>query len=211
MHRNPVGSLVQALRDLAGDDPVAGPLAAVLADACSRTVISYDSILATAGPDAEDLVFVAWQWKLLIPRRSAACGEWDHRLLVTAPGELYEMPNISRYLVKKAMHSGSWETSAAVADMYRDMGEPCWDRMPELIRRLGRQAENLVVSAAGIHAACCNAGFYGRTGAMILTLKGGGIISPKLAAMPVVAKSRSPAYELNPGLYPPYRQDHQTL
>jgi len=40
-----------------------------------------------------------------------------------------------------------------------------------------------------------------KTGAMIAILKGAGIISPKLAAISQVAKSRSPLYEFNPSVY----------
>ncbi|MBS3808737.1 MAG: hypothetical protein KGY38_01105 [Desulfobacterales bacterium] len=206
-HLNP---LIEALRELVGDEPLIEPLASVLADACIHASIPYDSIINRAESDAQELILAAWDWKLLIPRRCAACGEWDHRLLVTSPGEIYEMPNIIRYLVQKAGAGGAWDVQTAVADLYHDMGEPQWEKMPELVFRLGRQAERFVVSAGEINAACRNSGFYYRTGSLILILKGGGIISPKLAAGPAAAKRHSPLYELNPSLYPHRREDAAT-
>ncbi|MBS3732344.1 MAG: hypothetical protein KGY42_05490 [Desulfobacterales bacterium] len=194
--------LIAALRVLIGEDPLSAPLAQVLADACARASISYDTVLAAAGPDAEELLLTAWAFKLLIPRRSAACGEWDFRLLAMRPGEIYEMPNIGRYLVKNALKTGNWEVETAVADLYRDMDEPQWRQIPELVGQLGKQAKQFTITAGGVHTACRNAGVYHRTGPLILVLKGGGILSPKLSARIAPANHHGPIYELNPSLYP---------
>lgn len=194
--------LIAALRVLIGEDPLAAPLAQVLANACAHAAISYDTVFTAAGPDTEELLLTAWEFKLLIPRRSAACGEWDFRLLVMRPGEIYEMPNIGRYLVNTAINTGNWDVETAVADLYRDMDEPQWEQMPELVGQLGKQAEHFTVTAGGVHAACQNAGVYHRTGPLILVLKGGGILSPKLSARIAPANHHGPIYELNPSLYP---------
>lgn len=199
--------LIHALRALVDDEDLTEQFAAVLAKACSRTSISYDSVISMVKEDAQELMLEAWGLKLLIPRRSSSCGEWDYRIPVMRPGEIYEMPNIGRYLVKGAMNSGKWDPGKAAADMYRDMGEEQWEQMPALIRQLDKQARGLVISAAGIDAACRNSGFYHKTGPLILILKGGGIISPKLASGISAAKRRSPVYELNPSLYPYKRED----
>lgn len=194
--------LIAALRDLIGEDPFTAPLAQILADACAHASISYDAVFAAAGPEAEELLLTAWEFKLLIPRRSAACGEWDFRFLVMRAGEIYEMPNICRYLVKTAMKTGRWDVETAVAELYHDMGEPQWKQIPELVVQLGKQAQHDIVTAGGVHAACRNAGIYHRTGPLILVLKGGGILSPKLSARIAPASHQGPIYELNPSLYP---------
>ena len=202
MEQAPARLLAAALGMLTGPDPVIFPLANVLSNASAHGHISYDSVLSEAGADTEEVLFAAWEYKLLIPRRSAACGEWDFRLLVMRPGEIYEMPNISRYLINNARKTGQWDVNTAVAGLYRDMGESQWEQMPGLIRRLGGRAEGFTISAGAIHSACCSAGICHRTGPLILILKGGGILSPKLSARTAAAKNRFPLYELNPSLYP---------
>ncbi len=197
-----LANLASALVKLFGRNVPSEPFARILASALENGAISYEEVSRLAGPAAEDLIFDAWDAKLLIPRRSAACGEWDYRLLVMGPNEIYDMPNIGCYLVDMAMTHGQWAVDDAVAALYHDMGEPEWERMPIFVRQLFRQADQLVVTAAGINAACRIAGLYHRTGTMILELKGGGIISPKLAVKSLVAKKRMPIYELNPGLFP---------
>ena len=194
--------LIAALRDLTGEEPLTVPLAQILTDASAHASISYDAVFAAAGPDAEELLLTAWEFKLLIPRRSAACGEWDYRFLVMQAGEIYEMPNICRYLVKTAIKTGVWDVETAVCDLYRDMGEPQWKQIPELVVHLGKQAQHYTVTADGVHSACRNAGIYHRTGPLILVLKGGGILSPKLSARIAPASHQGPIYELNPSLYP---------
>lgn len=46
-----------------------------------------------------------------------------------------------------------------------------------------------------------------RTGCLISELKGAGIISPKVAALREVVRSKGPIYELNPSLYPWWQAD----
>ncbi|MFW6081060.1 MAG: hypothetical protein ACOC7W_04025 [Desulfosalsimonas sp.] len=195
--------LRSALKELISEETLIRPLAAVLAEALTRSSISYDTVIPIAQEDAQEVMLEAWDWKLLLPRRNSGCGEWDHRIPVMRPGEIYEMPNIGRYLVKHAADLGKWDPRTAIADMYRDMGEERWEQMPELVRQLKKNASCRVINAAQINSACRNAGFYHRTGSLILILKGGGIISPKLASGISAARSHSPVYELNPAVLLP--------
>ncbi|MFO7930655.1 MAG: hypothetical protein R6U97_04555 [Desulfosalsimonas sp.] len=200
-----------ALREIIGEEALIETLAAVLAEAAARSSISYDSVVPIAQQQAPEVMLEAWDWRLLIPRRSSGCGEWDHRIPVMQPGEIFEMPNIARYLVKRAASSGKWDPETAAADLYCDIEEPQYDRMPALVRQLEKQAQGLVIAAAGINAACRNAGFYHRTGSLILILKGGGIISPKLASGICVPRPHSPVYEINPAVFPRKKGDADTM
>lgn len=194
-------NLSSALKAVYGSDvpPLA---AAVLMAAVSHDEIGFEEIQAIAGSGTEELLLFAWSLKLLLPRMFSRCGEWDDRIVRIEPGETYEMPNISRYLVKCALTTAKWDVRAAVSTLYRDMGEPEWSKMSDLVDEICRRAVNCAISASAISAACSRASISGSTGAMIAVLKGGGIISPKLRPVGPVIKAAVPLYEINPGVCP---------
>ena len=177
-------------------------LDAVLLAACRRPTIAFEEIQKIEPHDIEELLLFAWDWKLLIPVAASQCSEWDNRLMMMAPGEMYEIPNISRTLIAAAAATGTWDIERAVLSLYQDMGEPDWQKMPALVAAITRQAVHHTIGAAAINAACIKAGIKNKTGAMIAILKGGGVISPKLAAIGPVARTKAPLYEVNPGVYP---------
>ncbi|MCA1795014.1 MAG: hypothetical protein LC660_14300, partial [Desulfobacteraceae bacterium] len=162
----------------------------------------YETIQDLAGPSTGDVLLELWEWKLLLPIRSSKCGEWDSRLLVMQPGEVFEMPNISRALTVNAIESGRWDTIRAIHRLFQKMGEPDWEKMPALIRELRNSCVHNVISGARIGAACGHHGLREKTGALIAVLKGAGIISPKLMAIDRNRMhSSSPLYEFNPCVY----------
>ena len=180
----------------------------VLMAACRRPTIAFEEIQKIEPRDIEEMLLFAWDWKLLIPMASSQCSEWDNRLMVMKPGQVYEIPNISRTLIKSAVATGRWDIRGSVSSLYSDMGETRWQKMPDLVDAITSQAVNYTIGAAAINAACIKAGIKNKTGAMIAILKGGGIISPKLAALGPVAKTGAPVYEVNPSVYPgPQRPD----
>ncbi len=177
-------------------------LAEVLMTARKNDEIDYAAIARRAGDHTQDLLLFAWEEKLLIPRLSLRCAEWDDRMMILAPGQTYEMPNIARYLVTAALETGRWDPPLAIAALYRDMGAPDWEKMPDLVRDLAREAVNGTLRGTQIAAACVRNGIRDSTGALIAILKGGGIISPKLAPMGPAGKARTPIYEFNPSIRP---------
>ena len=177
-------------------------LDAVLMAACRQPTIAFEEIQQIEPRDIEELLLFAWDWKLLIPIAPPRCSEWDERLMMMEPGERYEMPNISRYLIETVAATGTWDIEGAVLSLYRDMGEPDWRKMPALVTAIAGQAVNHTIGAAAINAACIKAGIKDKTGAMIAILKGGGVISPKLAALGPVARTKAPVYEVNPSVCP---------
>jgi len=179
-----------------------------LADLCSLLVTAYENDVCRfevffdiAGEVINDLLLELWEWKLIIPVRSSKCGEWDSRILVAGPGEVFEMPNISRVLVGQAIKIGKWESRQAIADLFKVMGEPQWAKIPDLVLEIKIACVHHTITGARIGAACVHNGLAGKTGAMIAILKGSGIISPKLMALAGTARAASPLYEFNPCVY----------
>lgn len=181
-------------------------LADILHVAYRQETITFDEVVKIEPIEFEDVLFFAWNNKLLIPQAFLHCSEWDDLILQMEPGEVYKMPNISRYLLMIAADTGKWDIRAAVTDLYRHMGEPSWARMPDLVDWITRLASHYTVNAAALHSACVKAGIKNRTGAMIAILKGGGIISPKLGAFRPAPKSGGPLYEVNPSVYPRHQE-----
>lgn len=79
---------------------------------------------------------------------------WEDRLLLTEPGELCELPNIVRYLVKNTSKTGQWNPKYAIAGLSKDMLEPNWEQTPTLIQELGEQAKNYRITAIQIKGIC---------------------------------------------------------
>jgi len=166
---------------------------------CDR--ILYQDLASEVSGSVGEVLLMLWEWKLVIPVRSSRCSEWDSRILSAAPGEFYEMPNIAKMLVKKGIESGTWDSTSAIRDLFQCMGEPDWEKMPELILAIKTHALHNAISGAKIGVLCIQNNLKDKTGAMIAILKGAGVISPKLAAISRTAKSGSPLYEFNPSVY----------
>ena len=163
--------------------------------------VHYRELATVTSSSLEETLLALWEWKLVIPLRSSQCSEWDSRILLLEPEESYEMPNISKTLVKKGMETGRWESTAAILDLFQCMGESEWEKMPGLILSIKKKLMHNTINGARIGTLCIQNGLKDKTGAMIAVLKGAGIISPKLAAVSQVSKSRSPLYEYNPSVY----------
>ena len=193
---------------MAGDIPVSD-LAHILFRVCHCERINYKELSTTACGSVDEALLTLWEWKLVIPVRSSKCSEWDSRILSAAPEEFYEMPNISKTLVKKGIETGTWDSISAILDLFHCMGEPEWEKMPDLILSIKKNTLHNTINGARIGVLCIQNGLKDKTGAMIAILKGAGIISPKLAAISQVAKSRSPLYEFNPSVYAEFLEDHE--
>ena len=190
----------QALTALLGEEPLLPCLAEVLQKCRSQRGIPFAEIQTAAGADAHEMLLLAWDFRLLLPRRSSQCAEWDDRIMRFEPDEMYDTVNIVDHLLDIAAETGAWNVEDAAADLYKRMGEPEYRKMPALIRRAYQLSANGSISAARIHSACLRTGITNRTGAMIAILKGGGIISPKLMSSSPKEKSGSPVYEMHPAI-----------
>ena len=196
-----IKNLEKALKSfMTGDIPVSD-LAHILFRFYHCERINYQEMALAANGNVDEALLTLWEWKLVIPVRSSRCSEWDSRVLSAEPEEFYEMPNISKALVKKGIETGTWDSMSAILDLFQRMGEPEWEKMTDLILSIKKNTEHNTINGARIGVLCIQNGLKDKTGAMIAILKGAGIISPKLAAISQMAKSRSPLYEFNPSVY----------
>jgi hypothetical protein len=199
--KNPIDNLIKAMNIFPDQKTLAGEIAEILVSSAETEIMTSDEVETSAGDKLHDALLFLWEWKLLIPIRSSKCGEWDSRILSAEPGERFEMPNISRILVKNAIETGDWNSAKAIADLFEIMGEPECEKMPGLVLELSRACVHQSLTGARIGAACVKSGLKDKTGAMIAVLKGAGIISPKLLSISRTSKSKSPLYEFNPAVY----------
>jgi len=96
---------------------------------------------------------------------------------------------------------GRWEEGHALAELFRDMGEPNWEQIPKMVARLEKQAKDHRITASQIKTVCNELGLGDRVDALIAELKGSGVMSPKLGSLAEVSRAGTPIYELNPSLF----------
>lgn len=196
-----MNNLVNSLNELLKDSDLVGCLASVLDLASKKGKISYQEVDKLANNKAGDVLLLGSEWRLLLPVRSVKSAAWEDRLLLCKPGELYEVPNIIRYIVEGVGRSGYWNPADAIIRLFKEMGETAWERMPKLIERLGEKAIDYRISAAQIRETCIELGLANRVDMLIAELKGSGVMSPKLGSFAEVHREGSPLYELNPAIY----------
>jgi len=196
-----MNNLENALRWLLKSGELASCLASVLGRASKMGRMSYQEIDKVFSDRAEDVLLLGSEWRLLLPVRTVKSAAWEDRLLLCKPEESYEVPNIIRYIVEGAGKTGYWDPADAIIRLFKEMGEPAWERMPKLIERLGEKAIDHRISAAQIRKTCIELGMENRVDMLIAELKGSGVMSPKLGSFAEVNREGSPLYELNPSLY----------
>jgi len=196
-----MNKLEKALSGLLKHGELVSRLAQVLAHASKRGRVSYREIENMVNGDAEDVLLLGNEWRLLLPVRTLKSAAWEDRLLVAKPGESYEVPSLVRCLVEESSRTGCWDPEHAITKLFRDMGEPDWEQIPKLVERLEKQAKDYRITATQIKTVCNELGLGGRVDALIAELKGSGVMSPKLGAIAEVSRAGIPIYELNPSLF----------
>lgn len=196
-----MNSLEEALSRLFGHSELTDHLAQVLARASERGRLAYREIEEISDNDAEDILLLGNEWRLLLPIRTLKSAAWEDRLLLTEPAELYEIPNVVKYLVENARKTGRWEARDALAELFRDMGEVNWEQIPKLVIQLEEQARDYKITATQIKTVCNKLSLEDRVDTLIAELKGSGVMSPKLGSLAEVTRAGAPIYELNPSLF----------
>jgi hypothetical protein len=197
---NRMNKLVKALSKLLERDELTSRLASVLAHASKRGSISYHEVDKIVHDSAEDVLLLGNEWRLLLPVRTVKSSAWEDRLLLCKPGESYEVPNIVRYLVEEATKTGRWDPERVINKFFKEMGEPAWERIPQLVERLEEQARDYRVTASQIKKICSELALGDRVDTLIAELKASGVMSPKLSSIAEVSMEGTPIYELNPSL-----------
>jgi hypothetical protein len=195
-----MSNLEKALDELLKSAELTSHLASVLAHASKIGSISYREVFKIANDNAEDVLLLGNEWRLLLPVRTVKSAAWEDRLLLCKPGESYEVPNIARYLVEEATKTGHWNPGHAITQVFKEMGETAWEIMPKLVERLEEQAGDYRVNAGQIKKICNDLNLGDRVDALIAGLKASGVMSPKLSSIAEVSREGTPIYELNPSL-----------
>jgi len=189
-----------ALKSFLPDEEIE-KLAIILRNSIQKNRVTYDDIEELIDGDPEDVLFIANEWGLLYPVKSLKSASWEDRVLFAMPGEVYEIPNIIRYLVKNAIKTGNWDIDISVIEIFKAMGEPKWTLMPQLVRRIRDKSIDYTVNAQQIKRVCLELGLANKINTLIAELKSAGIISPKLGSPKNVFKAHSPIYEINRSLF----------
>jgi hypothetical protein len=196
-----MNNLEKSLDKLLEHGGLAGELASVLVKASKKGDISYREVDRIVNDKAEDVLLLGYEWRLLLPVRTIKSAAWEDRLLLCKPGETYEVPNIVRSLVEEAIKTTRWDPERAITKLFKEMGEPAWERMPKLVERLEEQAGDYRVTASQTKKICNDLDLGDRVDALIAGLKASGVMSPKLSSIAEVSKEGTPIYELNPSLF----------
>ena len=133
-----MNKLEKALSRLLKHSELTSCLAPVLAHASKKGSISYREVEKIVSDNLEEVLLFGNKWRLLIPTRIVKSSAWEDRPLVCKPGESYELPNAVRYLVQNASKTGCWDPTYAITEIFKEMEEPAWQQMPELVRELGK-------------------------------------------------------------------------
>jgi hypothetical protein len=192
--------LKKALSSFLDNTELTGSLAQILTCVSKEGRVTFHEVAETVGDNAEEALLLGNEWRLILPMRTRRTSAWEDRLLLFGPVELYEVPNIVRYLVENASETGLWELRVALSELFREMGDPDWNIIPRLVERLWEKSKNYRITAIQIKEICGGLGLGNRVDALIVELKGSGVISPKLRSPAEVSRAGAVIFELNPSL-----------
>ena len=183
---------------LKADD--AQKLALLLDEAVKKGRISYEDAKRLVGGDIEDILMLAYSWRLLLPTRAVHAGDWEDRILIPQPGETYQMPNVVIHLVKYARGSGRWDPERALLEVFRESGEPEIDKLRILVERMASELKGRRIYGVDIKRICSELSLKDRVDPIVSEIKACGIVSHKMASLTDAAREGSPIYEFNPSL-----------
>jgi len=192
--------LEKALNGILGTGKITKKLSHVLTYAAVEGRISYQKIKGIIKDDPEDILLLAEKWRLLLAVRTTKSSGWEDRLLLLKDGEIYEIPNLIRYLVKHALDTGIWDPENTIIELFKEFEDPDWEKITGLVRTIVEKSIDYKITGNQIKEICLQFGLKDRTDGLIAELKSAGIISPKLGSIPDVLGAQSPIYELNPSV-----------
>jgi hypothetical protein len=184
---------------LKADD--AAKIAQLLELAVIDSKASYEEAKAVIGEDIEEVLILSYGWRLLLPVRAAKAGDWEDRILVAHPGEIYHTTNVVKHLVRNASETGRWDPETAITEAFKDIGEPEINKVRDLVAMIGYEAKARRISGVQIKRLCIELGLGDRVDPLVSELKACGIISPKLSSLTDPSRVGTPIYELNPSLF----------
>ena len=162
---------------------------------------SYEEAKAVIGADIEDILILGYGWRLLLPVKASKAGDWEDRMLIAQPGDIYQTVNVVKHLVKNASKTSRWDPETAITEAFKDIGEPEIDKVRTLVARIGSEAKGRRITGVQIKRLCTELGLGDRVDPLVSELKACGIISPKLSSLTDPSRVGTPIYELNPSLF----------
>lgn len=192
--------LERALSAIFGAGKTTRQLSQVLDYCLLKGTISYQQIREIIKDNPENILLLAEEWRLLLPVRTAKSSSWEDRLLLLKDGEVYEIPNIIRCLVREALQAATWNPENAIIELFKEFGDQDWEQIPGLVRSIAEKATDHKITGNQIKKICLQFGLKNRVDGLIAELKAAGIISPKLGLLVEVFSVGSPIYELNPSV-----------
>jgi len=192
--------LEKAVSGILGTGEITRKLSQVLAYAAVKGSVSYQEIKEIIKDDPEDVLLLAEKWRLLLAVRTTKSSAWEDRLLLLKDGEIYEIPNLIRYLVKHALDTGIWDPENTIIELFKEFEDPDWEKITGLVRSIVEKATDYKINSNQIKKICIQSGLSNRVDGLIAELKAAGIMSPKLGSIPDVLGAQSPIYELNPSV-----------
>jgi hypothetical protein len=192
--------LAKALSAILGHANITSKLSQVLAYAVVKGTVSYQEVKEIIKDNPEDVILLADKWRLLLPVKTAKSSGWEDRLLIIKDDEVYEIPNVIRYLAREAVKTGIWNPEKAIITLCKELGDPDCQRIPGLVRSIVQVEVNHKITGNQIKMVCLQLGLGNRVDGLIAELKAAGIISPRLSSVPEVNREGSPLYELNPSV-----------
>jgi len=192
--------LEKAVSGILGTGEITRKLSQVLAYAAVKGSVSYQEIKEIIKDDPEDVLLLAEKWRLLLAVRTTKSSAWEDRLLLLKDGEIYEIPNLIRYLVKHALDTGIWDPENTIIELFKEFEDPDWVQTPGFVESIVEKATDYKINSNQIKKICIQSGLSNRVDGLIAELKAAGIMSPKLGSIPDVLGAQSPIYELNPSV-----------
>lgn len=161
--------------------------------------ISYKIIEKLSKDNPTDTLLFLWENKLLIPQHSThGTLEWGDALLDPSLDETFRIPQISKQLLQEVQKTGIWNIEEAIRKKFKQIGDPNYQKMPRLIKRLYSVSQNQTINGSQIRQICENMNIANRIDSIISELKGIGIMSPTISnSLLSSVKSKSPLYKLN--------------
>ncbi len=181
-------------------------LARLLSMASEKGKASYEEIKAEKEAK-EDLLLLVSSERLLLPTRTSRVSRtlaWEDRLLITKPGETFEMPNVIGYLIKNAEETEEWNPDCAVRSYLEDIGEPEAEKVVKLFLEVKEKvvsseilSKTNKITPELLKESSEKLGLGLEIDKTIAELKGGGIIRPGLRNF----SRYGIRYEINPSLF----------
>lgn len=134
--------LYEALSSVFAEDDAAA-LAEVLTAGLGRETIRYGDI-ADQGAQAQELMLLACDERLLIPLASRSGPAWEDRILDFGPDGLLSIPPVTRAMLMAMGQTGRPCCEAAVREALAEAGRGDDDGFVDLLRLIVKEAENYV-------------------------------------------------------------------